>query len=343
MAPGRREKDELAPPDYGLTVLFATHNGAQTLPRMLAALAGATPPRRPWRIVAVDNASTDDSAAILQAASASGLPLQRLYCATPGKMAALIHGATAVSGDLVVITDDDVEPDTEWLTSYERAADQHPEAGLFGGPILPAAVEDVGPWFEASVRQRAELFAYTEIGDGPIDAAAQIYGPNFMLRRQHLDLLREVGTLLGPTFDGRQNQRFPMGEDTLLAVRAQERSILARGVARARVRHQVRRFQTDLDYMLERAVRHGRGWAIRYAGVRSPSPRRRIRLLLKGLAGSVTFASRRVPEPDAFNRLWRSYWMRGVILGALEGPFEPKGNIAELEREATGIGRVAHN
>jgi len=37
-----------------LTVLFASHNGAQTLPRMLRALERLTPPRRPWRILAVE-------------------------------------------------------------------------------------------------------------------------------------------------------------------------------------------------------------------------------------------------------------------------------------------------
>jgi glycosyltransferase involved in cell wall biosynthesis len=321
--PYRSERDALAAPEFGLTVLFATHNGARTLPRMLAALAGATPPRRPWRVVAVDNASTDGSAEILRAESR--LPLQVLHCATPGKMRALIEGASVVFGDLVVITDDDVEPDPEWLTSYERAADEHPEAGLFGGPILPTAVEDVGPWFAASVEKRAELFAYTEIADGLVaDAAAQIFGPNFMLRREHLGLLREVGTVLGPTFAARAIHSFPMGEDTLLVARAQERAIIARGVAGARVRHMVRGFQTDLDYMLERAIRHGRGWAIRYAGLQSPSLRRRLRLLLVGMAGSITFAGRGPPEPATFNRLWRTHWMRGVVLGALQGPFEPR-------------------
>lgn len=316
----RREREPDAC-DFGLTVLFATHNGAQTLPRMLAALTRTKAPRRPWRIVAVDNASTDGSAEILRG-KAARLPLQVLNCPNPGKMPALIHGAGAVGGDLVVITDDDVEPDPDWLVAYEQAADEHPEAGLFGGPILPVALDPLGPWFDASVGQRAELFAYTEIGDGPIDATTQIFGPNLMLRREHLDLLREVGTVLGPTFAG--SRSFPMGEDTLLVCRAQERAIVARGVARARVRHLVRGFQTDLDYMLERAVRHGRGWAIRYAGTRSPLLRRRLKLLLMGMAGSISFADRQVPEAAAFDRLWRAHWMRGVVLGALRGPFEPK-------------------
>jgi glycosyltransferase involved in cell wall biosynthesis len=312
-------------------VLFATHNGARTLPRMLAAMARAEPPRRPWHVVAVDNASTDGSAEILRAETR--VALQVLHCPTPGKMPALIHGASAVTGDLVIITDDDVEPDPDWLVAYEQAADAHPEAGLFGGPILPVAVDAVGPWFEASMGQRAELFAFTEVTDGPVDAVTQIFGPNFMVRCEHLGLLNEIGTLLGPTFAGPLS-RFPMGEDTLLVSLAQERSIIARGVAGARVRHMVRGFQTDLDYMLERAIRHGRGWAIRYAGMRSPLLRRRLKLLLVGLAGSISFADRHAPDAAAFARLWRAHWMRGVVLGAVRGPFERGRSTPEPQRES---------
>jgi glycosyltransferase involved in cell wall biosynthesis len=310
-----------AAPGSGLTVLFATHDGARTLPRMLDALAAMRPPRRPWRIVAVDNASSDGSGEIL-AAAAERLPLQVLPCPRPGKMPALIAGARAVEGDLVVLTDDDVEPCPDWLAAYEDAADAHPEAGLFGGPITPTPIEAVGPWFAASQRQSAELFARTDVADGPVDPVARIFGPNLMLRREHLRLLEIAGAALGPSFDRRT--RYPMGCDTMLTALAQEQGVVARGVAAARVNHLVRGFQTELDFMLGRAVRHGRGWAIRYVGVRSPSAARRLKLLALGLAGSVSFGRTAAPEAAAFARLWRAHWMRGVALGAAYGPFESR-------------------
>ena len=305
----------------GISVLFTTHNGARTLPRMLAALGGGQQPRRPLRLVAVDNASTDESAAILADARRS-LPLAVLHCPTPGKMPALMLGAQQVIGDLVVFTDDDVEPFPGWLAAYEAAADQHPEAGLFGGSITPAPIDPVSPWFEASLGQRAELFAQTELEDDLVDdPSAHIFGPNFMLRRAHLSLLERVGTVLGPTFADGSSRRFPMGEDTLLVSLAQEEGVLARGVSGARVRHMVRAYQTELHFMLDRAVRHGRGWAIRYAGAKQPSLRRRVKLLALGLAGSVSLARPAAPRAPVFERLWRAHWMRGVVLGAVRGPF----------------------
>jgi hypothetical protein len=303
----------------GMSVVFATHNGARTLPRMLAALAALRAPKRPHRFIAVDNASTDASGNLLRAAVLPA-PLEVLHCPTPGKVAAVLAGLRLVSGDLVVFTDDDVEPVADWLVAYEAAADRHPDAGLFGGPITPTPIDPVSPWFNASLRERAVLFAHTDLTDGPVeDPGAQIFGPNYMLRRRHLDLVDGGGGVLGPTFAS--CQRYPMGEDTLLMSRAHRAGVLARGVAQARVRHMVRGYQTELDFMLARAMRHGRGWAIRYAGVSSPSARRRLKLLAMGLGGCLTFTDRAAPRGEAFERLWRAYWMRGVLIGALAGPF----------------------
>lgn len=315
--------------ERGLCVLFATHNGARTLTRMLAAVGRLRAPQRPWRIVAVDNASTDESVAILRAAQGV-LPLEVVQCPTPGKMPALILGSKIVTGDLVVFTDDDVEPDPDWLLAYEAAADQHPEAGLFGGSITPMPIDPLSPWFEASLGQRAELFAQTELGDGPVeDACAHIFGPNFMLRRPHLDLLERVGATIGPTFADGRSRRFPMGEDTLLVSLAQQDGVLARGVAGAGVGHMVRAYQTELGFMLDRAVRHGRGWAIRYAGAGRPSLRRRVKLAAIGLCGSVSLARAAAPRGPVFERLWRAHWMRGVVLGAVSGPFARSGRARE--------------
>jgi GT2 family glycosyltransferase len=317
--PNRAGDDTAASEATGMTVLFATHNGARTLPRMLAALEKLQPPRRPLRFVVVDNASTDRSGELLRAAKLPA-PVEVLHSAIPGKVSSLLVGLRRVSGDLVVFTDDDVEPVPSWLVAYEQAADRHPDAGLFGGPITPQPIDPVTPWFEACGQERAVLFADTQVKDGPIeDPAAQIFGPNYMLRRRHLNLVSKVGASLGPTFAAQG--RYPMGEDTLVMLRAQSQGVRAHGVAGAEVRHMVRGHQTELDFMLSRAMRHGRGWAIRYAGVSSPSARRRLKLLAMGLAGSLTFTGRAVAQPSAFDRLWRAYWMRGVVLGAVVGPF----------------------
>ena len=64
-----------------LTVVFATSNGARTLPRMLASLERLKAPRGDWGLVAVDNGSTDATPAILEMFR-TGSPSRS--CASPG-------------------------------------------------------------------------------------------------------------------------------------------------------------------------------------------------------------------------------------------------------------------
>lgn len=306
-----------------ITVLFATHNGEQTLPRMLQALRRLKPPRRPFRILAVDNASTDATARILSEA-AMDLPLQVLNCPRPGKASALRHALPHLDGDLLVFTDDDVEPCPDWLVAYEAAADANPGADLFGGPITPVAYGEPGPWFEAAAAHHAELFAKCEIADGPLAPVGALYGPNFMMRRAHVEVLAEVPEYVGPRFDSIWRRRYPMGQDTRVMMAAAARGAAGHGVAAARVKHLIRPFQTELGFMLDRAIRHGRGSALEMVGEDRLVWARRLKLLLRGLAGSVGKAaapSEARPDAATFDRLWQTHWTRGLMLGAAFGPF----------------------
>lgn len=300
----------------GIEIVFATHNGERTLPRMLAALKTLTPPRRPWRVIAVDNASTDGAAAILQAASAE-LPLLALACAEPGKMPALKTAARHLTGDLVLFTDDDVEPDPAWLTAYEAAADSVGETiGVFGGPIAPAPLEELTPWFAASQRYHAELFAKSDQPGGAVDAEAHIYGPNFLIRRAHVDVLETIAPGVGPTFAASKARTFAMGEDSLIVARVARRSG-ALYVRDARVKHLVRRFQTELPFMLDRAERHGRGAAIRYLAAK-PTLSRRVSFLMEYAPKAGAPSGEGVAAtPENFERLWLARWARGAVKAML--------------------------
>ena len=120
----------------GLTVLFSTFNGAATLPRMLDAFERLETPPGGWRIVAVDNASTDDSAALLETRKAS-LPLTVLAEPRQGKNYGLNTGLAAIEGNLVMLTDDDVVPQEDWLVAMQRVANEQPDCAIFGGKIYP--------------------------------------------------------------------------------------------------------------------------------------------------------------------------------------------------------------
>src|SRR5713226_5703382 len=119
-----------------LTVLMATHNGVRTLPMVLDTYCKLDPPRGGWNVVVVDNGSTDDTKQII-ASFKSRLPLTYIFEPTLGKSAALNAGLHGMTGDLVVMTDDDALPKPDWLVQIRLAADSLSSFAIFGGAIVP--------------------------------------------------------------------------------------------------------------------------------------------------------------------------------------------------------------
>src|SRR4051812_9217289 len=74
-----------------ITVLFSTFNGADTLPVMMESLTRLNPPPGGWKLVAVDNGSTDGSGDLLLSFSGR-LPLTVLSEPAKGKNRALNRG-----------------------------------------------------------------------------------------------------------------------------------------------------------------------------------------------------------------------------------------------------------
>ncbi len=309
------------PTPNGIDILIATYNGARTWPVMLEALERLAPPRRPVRFIVVDNGSTDATKDLLHS-WLDRLPITLLACPEPGKMAALRTGAAALSGDLTLLTDDDIIPAPEWLVAYETAADAHPEAVLFGGPIIPHPFEPLDPWYGVVDGFRDVLFALSDEPEGPVDAAAKVYGPNYLVRTPQARALLLAPSKLGPT----RGNRFPLGDETQLIQQLAREGGKFWYVRGASVRHLVRAHYTTLDYMLTRAERHGRGHvilAVKGGGdwlgragwlVSSAARATKSGLTLSGL-------DRTRPDAQVFGRLYRHHWNLGAMRGALFGPY----------------------
>lgn len=307
--------------DAAITILFATFNGSRTLPAMLTALEAQEPTRRPWRVVAVNNASKDDTATVLRS-FAQRMPIDIVDEPSPGKTTALMTGSWRLSGDLTILTDDDIVPEPGWLRAYEEAADAHPECGLFGGPIVPYPIEALDPWYAATDAFADVLFAKTDHDEGPVNAGAYIFGPNYMARTPVAAAMIKLMQGIGPD----QTSTFALGDETIAIEAATANGEKAWFVKAASVRHQVRQRYTTLDYMLKRAQRKGRGDAIsRFKGAGDVAGRAGVLA-----ASSVRLASqflkqagrsRAQPDPELFTTLFRLNWHIGALRGAIKGPF----------------------
>lgn len=239
-------------------LIFATYNGAATLPLMLDALTRIEPPEGGWRVIAVDNRSDDDSPAILESYR-DRLPLDILQEPAPGKNralnAALAELGSAVDGsDIVVFTDDDILPEPDWLRRLQAAARAHPEAYLFGGAIGPAWMAPPPDWLKAIGHEYGMLYARTSHPGGPC-AAGDIWGPNMAVRPHVFSAGYRFSEKVGP--DG--TETYAMGSETEFLERVERAGFAARFVHEARVGHLVRPFQMERAWILRRARRAGRG------------------------------------------------------------------------------------
>lgn len=240
-----------------VTVLFATYNGATTLPRMLDALTRITLPHERWKLVAVDNNSTDDTIAVLQSYR-DLLPLEVPSEPAQGKALALETGLRAVEGDLVVLTDDDVIPEPDWLEQFIAVAEAHPDVDLFSGLITPHWERQPEPWVEHYGHMGILYAVNDEIAEGPIPAML-ISGPNSAFRRSVLADGYLTHNGLGPDAS---SAYFPMGEDTALALRLERQGHKAMHTRRAKLQHIVKAAYVDEGWMLRRAERYGMGLVV---------------------------------------------------------------------------------
>ena len=236
-----------------ITVIFSSYNGESTLDRMLTACCDLVSPDGGWKLVAVDNASTDRTREIMQSYERR-LPLTIVHVEQRGKNWALNAAIDHVAGDLVVFTDDDVIPDKNWLCSLCESAHMHPEHDLFGGPILPHWPHPPEQWLLTDV-PLGVTFALTDpaLSDGPISSDL-IWGPNMAIRRSMLDQGMRFNTDVGPDGTG----TYMMGSEMEFTRRLARNGAKSWFCASAKVQHMIRPHQLSAEWILQRAVRHGR-------------------------------------------------------------------------------------
>ncbi|MEK6271946.1 MAG: glycosyltransferase [Actinomycetota bacterium] len=124
------------PPDRRwprVSAIVCTHDGANTLPACLDALARLDYPD--YEVLVVDDGSTDETAAIAERYDVRliGIPHQGLASARNA-------GLAAATGSIVAYVDDDAYPDCDWLRYLAEAFIESDHAGI-GGPNIPPGDE----------------------------------------------------------------------------------------------------------------------------------------------------------------------------------------------------------
>jgi len=130
-----------------VSIVIATRNRSVLLGQTLDAIARQRWPREQLEVIVADNGSTDGTQAVVEraAARADGAPVRYLFVEEPGKSHAVNAALRVTRGDLIALTDDDVQPDPEWLSALARAVEET-DADFVAGRILPLWEVDPPSW-----------------------------------------------------------------------------------------------------------------------------------------------------------------------------------------------------
>jgi len=196
-----------------LTVVLATYNGGERLRETLDSMTRLVSPEGGWKLVVIDNNSTDSSPDII-ASFQDRLPMTALVCPKRGKNAALNMAIPHFEGELIMFTDDDVILPRGWLVDFLRLSRTTPEFTGYGGRIVPrwpgppdrAIIEGVH-WGDAFAVHEAEIL------DGPV-MAGKIWGPNMAVRarvfQEGASFNEHIGPAAGNYIPGSESS-FTMG------------------------------------------------------------------------------------------------------------------------------------
>ncbi len=271
-----------------VSVVICTHDrGAVVADAIEPALAQAR--AAGGELVVVDNASTDDTPAVLQTLTRRlDGPLRIVHEARLGLSAARNRGLAEARGAVVVYLDDDAIPHPGWLDALLAPYDDDTVACVGGRIVLrfPAAPPR---WLHPVLY--AQLSAF-DLGDEPREVrygkANYPYGANISFRADRARALGGFSTAVGP-----------------------------------RGRHQLVHDETDLCYRLEHA-----GGVIRYAPTAVVDHcvlRERLTpqwMLERAWTGGLSAAVFILRNRRLLRALWRIWWLYGRALVTL--PYAPR-------------------
>jgi glucosyl-dolichyl phosphate glucuronosyltransferase len=217
-----------------ITVGVPTYNRAESLGKTLEAINALKPPDCGWEVIVVDNGSEDNTRDVCD----RQLPTngRYIYESRPGVSNARNRVVSEALGSLIVFTDDDTEPEAEWLREYEAAARQYPSESYFMGTtywVWSAAK----PWWYSDADDHTITFCYRHENpgeEGPIPESIAPAGPNMALRRS---VFEEIG-VFDPAL-GIVGRKKIGGEEPDLFRRASRVGMHGRIVPGARVGHRV--------------------------------------------------------------------------------------------------------
>jgi glycosyltransferase involved in cell wall biosynthesis len=190
-----------------ISLIVCTRNRGERLYPFLECISRLESPPGGWEFVLVDNGSTDDTGAIIEAfARQAPVVVRRVFEPTPGLACARNAGLAAASGEVLAFTDDDCYPQSDFLRAVSEAFRDR-RTGFIGGRVLLHDPADA-------------RIAVKEVEE-PVEIAPHSYVRPGVIHGANMAVAREVVRTIGG-FDPQlgAGSRCVAGEDTEYLARA---------------------------------------------------------------------------------------------------------------------------
>ena len=298
-----------------LNVLIATHNGGEVLGRTLAGYAALDIQSTDYKLIIVDNASTDNTQDIITQ-FAGQLNIHSIYEPRPGKNTAMNTGLAAIDSNIIIMSDDDSIPHQGFFEQWMEAFERMPDIDLFGGAIIPLFDVEPAAWIMERQSRFEELYAQRQnIPAGPI-SPDRIYGPNMAMRAKVTQSGLKFDDRIGP--NATRKKSYAMGSETAFLREAVRAGFQTGFAPTPTVSHIVRPEQIQPDYINGRAYRMGRGTAFKHCQDGTftlryhPAPLRIAGKLKRVLEGQIKqFRTRFGTDEQRFEARWDANFYRG--------------------------------
>lgn len=211
--------------------------------------------------IIVDNASTDSTPEVVEEFR-DRLSIECFLETRPGKNIALNTGLSKGGlGDLIVFTDDDVDPVESWLLDIVSSSARYLDVDVFGGPIRIVWPDMALPGWAVSGRH--STWAFAEVDHGAEERlwpdGSYPFGPNYWIRRSVLESGIRFDEKLGPTPKNRI-----MGDETKFLIELRKMGRKTMYVPTAWVGHCIDGAAINEAWVLRRAFTMGRTIATLY-------------------------------------------------------------------------------
>jgi len=245
-----------------VTIAIPTHNRARTLGETLDSLrALAIPDDTALECIVIDNASTDDTARVVEAAANSSppFPMRRILEPRQGSSFARNRAVDEARGDFIFFLDDDATADREWLLAMLSAM-EHRGLDAACGMVLPRWSTPPPPWLGPRLWVKLAVHDRTAIESAPaneVEVLENYFSANVGFRRSAFERFGRFREDLGVV------GKNPMsGEDTELFARIINNGGKMGFVAGAIVHHLIGAERMTPEYLRRKSFAYGFGSAV---------------------------------------------------------------------------------